>query len=65
MKKNEKEAMVWLLGVIGVLFILVGIFSPELEFLTGVLIAIILWIIAGFLRRVWKVEKKKPRRKRR
>ena len=73
MKKNEKEAIVWLIGVIGVLFLLVGIFLKEetgIDFTTGLIIAIICWIIAGFSRRVWKVERRKPikkksRRKRR
>ena len=59
MKKNEKEAMIWLIGVVGVLFLLVGIFSSEFSFTDGLLIAIVLWIIAGFMRRVWKVEKKR------
>jgi len=63
MKKNEKEAMVWLIGVIGVLFLLVGIFSSEFSFTDGLLIAIVLWIIAGFMRRVWKVEKKPTKKK--
>jgi len=69
MKKNEKEAMVWLLGVIGVLFLLAGIFLSEISFTEGLIIAVIFWIIAGFSRRIWKVEKrsvkKKTRRKRR
>jgi len=69
MKKSEKEAVVWLIGVIGVLFVLAGIFLSEISFTTGLIIAVIFWIIAGFSRRVWKVEKKvqrkKPRRKKR
>ena len=72
MKKSEKEAIAWLFGVIGVLFILVGIFLKDLtgiNFTTGLIIAVICWIIAGVSRRVWKVEKrtplKKPRRKKR
>lgn len=69
MKKSEKEAVVWLLGVIGVLFILAGIFLSEISFTDGLIIAIIFWIIAGFSRRIWKVEKrsvkKKTRRKKR
>jgi len=74
MKKNEREAIVWLFGIVGVLFILVGIFSTALDFTTGLLIAIVCWIIAGFIKRAWKVKKmapvkkpakKKARRKRR
>jgi hypothetical protein len=73
MKKNEKEAMVWLFGVVGVLFLLAGIFLAEITFVNGLVIAVIFWIIAGFSRRVWRVEtirhtrpaKKKARRKKR
>ncbi len=69
MKKSEKEAIVWLIGVIGVLFLLAGIFLSEISFTDGLIIAIVFWIIAGFMKRVWKTEKghikKKPRRKKR
>ena len=66
MKKSEKEAIAWLFGVIGVLFILVGIFLKDLtgiNFTTGLIIAVICWIIAGFSRRVWKVERTRPGKK--
>jgi len=69
MKKNEKEATAWLIGVIGVLFLLAGIFLAEISFTDGLIIAIVFWIIAGFMKRVWKTEKglikKKPSRKKR
>ena len=65
MKKSEQEAVAWLFGVIGVLFILAGIFLAEIDFTTGLILAVVFWIIAGFLKRVWKVEKKKPHRKKR
>jgi len=44
----KKETTTWVIGVIGVLFFLAGIFVPEIGFTTGLIIAIILWIIAGF-----------------
>lgn len=46
--KSKKQTTAWLIGVIGVLFFLAGIFLPEIGLMTGVIIAIILWVIAGF-----------------
>jgi hypothetical protein len=46
MKKNTKA---WIIGVIGVLVFLAGVFLPEIGLVTGIIVAIILWVIAGFL----------------
>ena len=69
------EAKVWVFGVIGVLFFLAGI-ANAIDFTTGIVLAIIFWIIAGFFSKCKKptrkepvkkkpVRKKKTRRKRR
>ena len=60
----KKETKAWFIGVIGVLFFLVGIFVPEVGFTTGLIIAIILWIIAGFFSGCCKrVKKEVPKKK--
>ncbi len=70
MKKNEKEAAIWIMGIIGVLFFLAGI-SGIIDFNAGIVLAIIFWIIAGVFSRCKRtvkkkvVKKKKPRRKKR
>ncbi len=49
MKKNEKEALVKLLGAIGLIILLVGIFTP-LEFVYGLVIALAIWILTGVVK---------------
>jgi len=56
----RKETKVWLFGIIGVLFFLAGI-TNIIDFSTGVLLAIIFFIVAGFFSCCHKkMEKKTP-----
>ena len=57
MKKNQKEALVWLLGSIGLLILLGGIFTHLYEFTYGLIAAIAIWILAGFIRRFYDIKK--------
>lgn len=47
MKKNQKQAIVSLISGLGVIVLLVGVFTDIYEFTTGLIIAIALWIIDG------------------
>jgi hypothetical protein len=70
MKKSEKNFVVGFFGVIGVLLFLAGI-ANVLSFTTGVLLAVVCWVVAGYLSRcrsatvMTRPAKKKSRRKRR
>jgi hypothetical protein len=57
MKKNEKDALVALMGAIGVIFLLAGIFTP-LGFTWGLFIALVIWILTGVLKTYLRVGKK-------
>jgi len=46
MKKREKDALVKLLGGIGLIILLLGIFTP-LPFTYGLVIALAIWILTG------------------
>jgi uncharacterized membrane protein len=59
---KDKKTMALLIGIIGVLFFLAGIFGV-IDFITGIILAIILWIIAGFLSGCCKMGKKEPTKK--
>jgi uncharacterized membrane protein len=55
-----------LLGVIGIIFILVGLFTPLIDFWYAVLIAIIIWMITGVIKKYWRIEPQqtnKPKKK--
>ncbi|MBW2995599.1 hypothetical protein KY312_04560 [Candidatus Woesearchaeota archaeon] len=62
MKKNSKEALVKLLGGIGLVVLLVGLFTPLYEFLYGLVAAIAVWILAGVTAKYLGVEEKKKKR---
>jgi len=57
MKNNQKEALAWLLGAIGLLVLLGGIFTHLYEFTYGLIAAIAIWILAGFIRRYYGIKK--------
>jgi len=61
MKKNEKEAVVKLLGGLGVIVLLIGLFTPLYEFMYGLIAAIAIWILSGVAAKYYGVEKKKRR----
>jgi len=56
MKKQDKKLFVSILGAIGLIIILVGIFTP-FDFMYSLLVAIIVWIFTGILEKYWKVKK--------
>jgi len=47
MKKNAKLALIKLLGGIGVIVLLIGLFTPLYEFMYGLVAAIAVWIVTG------------------
>ena len=56
MKKNEKEALVALLGAIGLIVLLVGIFTA-FPFTYGLLAALAIWILTGVMKKYLGVKK--------
>ena len=61
MKKNEKEALVKLLGGIGLIVLLIGLFTPLYEFMYGLVAAIAIWILTGVVAKYLGVEKEKKK----
>ena len=59
MSKNAKRAYVSALSALGVIVLLIGIFTPLLSFVVGLIIAIACWIASGILGRYWGVKGKK------
>jgi len=59
MKKREKEAIVKLLGGIGLVVLLIGLFTNVYEFMHGLIAAIAIWIVTGVIAKYWGVEEKK------
>lgn len=56
MNKNQKQAIVGLLSGIGVIVLLLGIFTEIYVFTTGLIIAIAIWILNGVLAKYWGVK---------
>ena len=59
MSRNAKRAYVSLLGLIGLIILLVGLFTPAYGFIIGLIIAIAIWVGSGILARYWGVKKDK------
>lgn len=59
MKKNSKEALVKLLGGLGLIVLLIGLFTTAYDFMHGVIAAIAIWIVTGVAAKYFGVEKKK------
>ena len=57
MSRNAKIAYVSLIGLVGLIVLLVGIFTP-LSFGIGLIIAIACWVGSGILVKYWEVNKK-------
>jgi len=57
MKKNEKETLAALMGAIGFIILLIGIFTP-FEFTYALLAALVIWILTGVLKKYLGIEKK-------
>jgi hypothetical protein len=50
-KRKTAHTIAGVLGIIGFAFLLLGIFTPMLEFLHGLLIAIVFWVITGVVKK--------------
>lgn len=61
MKKRCKTGIVDLLGAIGFIIIIISFLTDAYDFWTGVLIAVIIWIITGVIKKFWNVEVKKKK----
>jgi hypothetical protein len=57
MSKNAKRAYISALSALGVIVLLVGIFTDALSFWVGLIIAIVCWIASGILAKYWGVKK--------
>ncbi|MFC1755361.1 hypothetical protein ACFL96_18555 [Thermoproteota archaeon] len=57
MKKNEKEAIIKLLGGIGLIVLLIGLFTAVYEFMHGLIAAIAVWIVTGVVAKYWGIDK--------
>jgi hypothetical protein len=57
MSKNAKIACVSLIGLMGLIVFLVGLFTPAYSFFVGLIIAIACWVGSGILARYWEIKK--------
>jgi hypothetical protein len=53
MSPQAKRAYISGISLLGLLFLLLGIIT-HLHFTTGLIIAIVLWVISGILARYWR-----------
>jgi len=59
MSKNAKRAYISILSLIGLIILLVGLFTDAYDFMIGLIIAIVCWAGSGILAKYWGVKKKK------
>ncbi|MBA7468446.1 MAG: hypothetical protein GH158_00690 [Dehalococcoidia bacterium] len=59
MSKNAKKAYVSLLSLLGLVFLLVGIFVWTFSLTLGLILAIVCWVGSGILAKYWGVKKEK------
>jgi len=59
MSTNAKKAYISLLGLLGLVVLLVGLFLDVYDFMLGLIIAIVLWVGSGILAKYWGVKKEK------
>jgi uncharacterized membrane protein len=57
MTRGTKELVVGLLGVTGLVFLLLGLFTEAWGFGVGLVVAIGIWAVSGLLARFWNVPK--------
>ena len=57
MTLENKQLVVGLLGVAGVIVLLLGLFTSSYEFMFGLVVAIGLWLVSGLFAKVWGVPK--------
>ncbi|MFC1690912.1 hypothetical protein ACFL0W_01915 [Nanoarchaeota archaeon] len=63
MKRNQKEAMIKLLGGIGLIVLLIGLFTGTYEFMNGLIAAIAIWILSGVVAKYWGIEPEKKKKR--
>ena len=59
MSPQAKSAYISIIGLVGLVVLLVGLFLQVYDFIIGLIIAIVLWIGSGILARYWGVKKEK------
>ncbi len=59
MKRNEKEALVKLLGGVGVIILLIGIFTDTYDISYGIIGAMASWILSGVLKTYLGIDKER------
>jgi len=59
MSKNAKRAYISIISALGVIILLVGLFTDAYSFWVGLIIAIACWIGSGILGKYWGVKKEK------
>jgi len=57
MSKNAKIAWVSLISLVGLIVLLVGLFTAAYGFLIGLIIAIACWVGSGILAKYWEIKK--------
>jgi hypothetical protein len=57
MSRNAKIAYVSLISLVGLIVLLVGLFTNAYDFFVGLIIAIACWVGSGILARYWEVKK--------
>jgi len=57
MSRNAKIAYVSLISLVGVIVLLVGLFTNAYDFFVGLIIGIACWVGSGILARYWEVKK--------
>jgi len=58
MSKKAKATYVSILSAVGLIVLLVGLFTEAYPFMTGLIIAIACWIASGILAKYWGVKKR-------
>jgi hypothetical protein len=61
MSKNAKIAYVSLLSLVGLIVLLVGLFTGAYDFFIGLIIAIAYWVGSGILAKYWEINKKEQK----
>jgi len=57
MEKNQKLALIVLLGGMGVVAIMIGLFTGLYGLMHGVTIAMAIWVVTGAMEVLWKIKK--------
>jgi hypothetical protein len=49
MDRNQKKGIISFISGLGVIFLLIGIFTPYYDFGNGLIVAMVFWILSGVL----------------